>query len=475
MRELIRTLALLVALLFAGAAVAQEGSERRDGPPTPGSVPAPAPAPTGGLTKSKTAGSSGGGKTILVTPAGAALDYAVWEQLAQRAESSVAAGTTSNSGLELLRGQLVDWRTKLQAAQNTNAGRIKSLRDQITALGSAPADGASEAPELADRRKQLGEQLAKLEAPGRTAEEAYRRANGLITEIDVELRERQTAQLLKLWPTPANPANWAVALGAVRDSMVQIWGEVGGNWKRESRRSEMLDNLPVISILLVMALVLIARGRRWIVRFTNWLHTSSHSPRWSRVWALIASLGQVMVPTAGVIMVTVGLSLTGMLSGMSRDLVRALTTAGFALFFSRWLAGWIFPPTGGSPLGFAPGHCTQGRFLTAMIGLVLGLESMRLQVLRPGQLPEAAVPVLSLPLLLVMSFLLWRLGHLLNRGFALAASPEAGEGEGPGFRDRMLQLLGKLVVAIAVLGPLLAVIGYTSAAGALVFQAAASL
>ncbi len=471
MRELIRALALAGALLFPAAAPAQVGAQPAGQP-----VAAPAPAPGGGLTKSQTAGSSGGGKSISVTPAAGALDYALWEQLAQRAERSVAEGTTSNSGLELLRGQLVDWRAKLQAAQNTNAGRIKSLRDQVTALGPAPADGASEAPELADRRKQLGEQLATLEAPGRAAEEAYRRANGLIAEIDAELRERQTAQLLKLWPTPANPANWATALGAVRDGAMQIWGEVAGNWKREARRTEMLDNLPGIGILLAMALVLIARGRRWIERFADWLQTSSRSPRWRRVWAFVASLGQIAVPAAGVFMVSVALMLTEMVTGMGRDLVLALPVAGFALFFSYWLAGRIFPKddAGPGPLGVAPEYRAEGRFHTTMLGLVQGLEVLRQQILPPARLPEAAVPVLSLPLLLVMSLLLWRLGHLLNSKIA-GAAPAASEGEGPGFRDRVLQILGKLVIGIAVLGPLLAVIGYTSAANALVFPAAASL
>lgn len=86
-----------------------------------GVVPAPSSAVTTapGLTKTQTAGTRSGTKSISLTPSDQqTVDYAAWEAIATRAERATAETQTSTNGLELLRGQLVDWRGKLQAARH---------------------------------------------------------------------------------------------------------------------------------------------------------------------------------------------------------------------------------------------------------------------------------------------------------------------------------------------------------------------
>lgn len=498
--DLLRALCLALCLALPGAVAAQttpatppvateeraaetdegaaaEGGGAADQVPTaPVADAAPTPpAKTGGLSKSQTAGSNNrGGKSISVLPSDSnALDYAAWERLATRAETALADSTTSNNGLELLRGQLVDWRTKLQGAQNTNATRIATSRTQITALGPAPADGESEAPEIAERRKALNEQLARLQAPGLAAEEAYRRASGLVSEIDRVLRERQANELLKLWPNPLNPANWGTAAAAVRDSLMPIWAEAAVNWTRPDRRAYLVDNLPVIGVLLLLAIALIWRGRAWIEGFALRLQTSAASARGRRLWGFLASLGQIIVPTVGVFLISVALALTEMAGSSGKQLIALLPPAGFALFAAHWLGGRIFPKANceDGPLSLGPEQCAEGRFHATMIGLVLALETLRAGLLPNARLPEAAVPVITLPLILLMGLMLWRIGHLLNRHLARNAT----DGEAGGFANRIIGILAKVTIAIAVAGPLLALIGYASAAAALVFPAAGSL
>ncbi|WP_162528322.1 DUF3772 domain-containing protein [Gemmobacter caeruleus] len=468
-RAIGRGVALALALAVTGPALAQEAS------PAPGSAPtvAPAAGQTNGLTKSQTAGQTTTKKSISVTPPGQdGVDYAAWELLATRAERAAADPATSDKGLELLRGQLVDWRSKLQAAQNTNASRVQGLRDQISALGPVPAEGATEAPEIADRRTTLNDQLQRLEAPRRAAEEAYRRASGLIAEIDSELRDRQTAQLLKLWPTPANPVNWDDAAKALGTALVSLGTEVQSNWNREARRTEMIDVLPVSAITALFALLLIFRGRRWIERFANWLNSTADSASWRRVWSFLASLGQILVPAAGVLLISVAAMITQMPGWLGQQVLTALPLSGLVLFLSYWLAGRVFPRAecAAGPLQMSPETCDKARFLITSIGFVQGVELLRDALLPAALVPEMAIPVLALPTVLVLSLLLWRFGQLLNAAFAPSPTREELS-----FRDGVTRFVGKILIAIAVVAPLLAVVGYTTAAQALIFPAASSL
>lgn len=140
-------------------------------------------------------------------------DYAAWETVATRVEAVLEEAKASTGALEDLRAEVVDWREQFTTAQAANNSRIKTLRDQISALGEPPADGAEEPRDIADRRAELQSQLARAEAPRLKAEEAYLRADGLVKEIDTIVRERQAERLLKLGPSPLNPAHWATAFG----------------------------------------------------------------------------------------------------------------------------------------------------------------------------------------------------------------------------------------------------------------------
>lgn len=400
------------------------------------------------------------------------LDFSAWETTAQRAEMSLEDRAVPGATLEQLRVQLVDWREAFLVAQSANSARIGSLRSQIAALGPAPEDGLTEAPEIAYRRTELSDQLVRLQAPGIAADEAYSRADGLIREIDLRLRERQADELLRLWPAPINPANWPAAVRALSSVAVGIWAETTDRLARPDARAQFGDDFPLTILSLALSGGLLWRGRAWIERLAHRLHlrASLHS---RRSLVLLGSLGQIIVPTLGVMALSIGLTLTGMLGLIGTSIVQSLTDIGFAYFAASWLGGQVFPAAPGpdAVLRLGEGHRAKGRFAARAFGLVLGLETLRQAALDPIGASEKALAVLQFPILALAGLLLLRLGHILRRNKAA----DHGDNDLPMFRNRVLRLLAQGAIIIGVLGPALAAVGYVAAGAALVFPAGLSL
>lgn len=399
------------------------------------------------------------------------LDYTAWERMANRAETAIGSRGTTSVALEHLRAQLVDWREALLGAQNANAARIATLRTQIAALGPAPVDGQGEAEEIAKRRSALTEQLVTLQAPGIAAEEAYRRADGLIREIDRVQRERQADELLRLWPAPINPANWPEAVIGLTDTGVRLWDESAENWDNARARSNLSDNLPVIIGSLLLAIALIGYGRRRIERMALRLQDRA-SARGRKIWALMASLGEVLLPVVGVVLVVSALNLTGMLGVVGTQIVNQLSAITFPVIVASWIAGRVFPrgimP---GPLALSSEHRIEARYNAVAMGLLLGLDLLRYAAMDSQSYSEGTTSVLSFPGLVVAGLLLFRMGQLLRRHAAAVASA----GENPSYADKLLGVLANGTMVLGVLGPCLGAVGYISAAAALVYPAILSL
>lgn len=400
------------------------------------------------------------------------LDYAAWGRLADRAEVQIASPVASVGIMEQTRAQIADWRAAFLAAQGLNATRIETLRRQIEALGPAPVDGATETAEIAARRKELTQQLVRLQAPVIAAVEAYNRADGLIRESDRVLRERQAEELLKLWPMPVNPANWPAAVETLGLSLATVGREVAVNWDNARLRADLTARLPLILGLLALATAAIWRGRRWFEALPNRLQARSGG-RGRPVWAFLASLGLIVVPTLGVYALARALDATGMAGPMGLRLVQALPGAGLTIFLARWLALWVFPKPDdrSGHLRLTAEERAEGRLHGLTVGLLLAVEMLRQALLDPLRVPEAATSVLSFPVYALVSLSLYRVGRLLRRHLAAAAPAE----DAPAFRDRLIGLLGSAAVAIAVAGAGLAAVGYVAAGAALLIPAVISL
>lgn len=399
-------------------------------------------------------------------------NYDDWNKLADRAEEDLLKEDISSVSLESTRALLVEWREALSGAENYNATRISTVRSQIAALGPVPEEGHEEAPEIAKRRAQLNDQLTKLQAPALEADEAYKRAVGLISEIDKVLRSRQADELLRLWPTPANPANWTEGFAALKNTGQVIYSEAKQRWNSPAARATLADKLPMVVVLIALAIVILWRGRKFIDRLTFRLQNRS-SAKGREILAFVTSVGQLVVPVVGLVLFAVALLLTGMLGVVSTVIVKGLPSIGMIFFSAIWLGGRIFPAgdRAEAAMKMSAESRAEGRFVSGMLGALLALDRLRQISMDQFDGSEAAFSVLSFPIIAVTGVFLFRMGQLITRYAKSETAPDAARA----FATRIIGVIGRAAMFVGAVGPVLAAIGYVTAGAELVYSATMTL
>ena len=400
-------------------------------------------------------------------------NYEVWENVASRAEAAVETARASDTAFEALRAEVVGWRGQFQAQLNANASRIATLREQIAALGPAPEEGAEEPAEIAARRAELNAQLERLSTPGRTAEEAFSRANGIVGEIDEILRQRQADQLLNMGPWPVNPSVWPSAWRDVQETFATTASGVSQAWRNPNTRAQAQDNLPLVIGLVLVGVALLARSRRWTEALATRIQRAD-TRSGAGVAGFVVSLGQIILPMLGLFALLRALGATDLFGPRVEVLLGALEPMGFTIFFALWLASRIFPhdealPT---PLILPPERRTEGRVYAFVLGLVVALSYLTNQISEFERYSLSTQAVLHFPLIVVASLLTLRLGWLMRRNLREA------EGDGQterAFGARVIRLLGQGAILVGLVAPVLAALGYGVAAKVLIYPAIQTL
>jgi len=401
----------------------------------------------------------------------AGVDYADWENVARRAEDAVDGTRASTEALEQLRAELVEWRTAFEAARTTNAAAIATVNAQLATLGDPPESG-DEPPDIAAEREELATRLAELQAPARNADLAWSRADALIRAIDRIIRERQTAELLELGPSPLNPVSWPSAIEAVMGYGGQIASELREAFQNPVRVAEARKLLPATLLLVIVGLVLLIRGRYWTEVLTVRVQDSRRTAQRYLLGFLI-SLGQVILPVGGMIALVGACLTTGLVGPRTEVLLTALPAAALSFFIARWVGGRMFPVTDviDPPLDLNRQQRREGRFHSTALGLILFVYLVANEAGASVDWTPVTANVVLFPLLVLAGLMLARLSQLL---VIHARHTEEGEEE-PAFLRRMVLLMARAVLAIAIVGPVLAGIGYFKAGYAIIFPTVFSL
>ncbi|MFY0632360.1 MAG: mechanosensitive ion channel family protein [Vannielia sp.] len=391
-------------------------------------------------------------------------DYVAWEKVARQAEEVLDSDGASSLALEQLRDRLVEWRTEFQNAQSSNAGRIDILRRQIEALGPAPAEGEAEAVELAQRREELTSQLSRLLVPIRAAEEAYIRADGLIGQVDTVLRERQTRELLDVGPSPLFPTNWIEPLEQLAGVRNTLSSNLRSSWQNGVQQAALRKNIAPAIIVALIGLILVLRGRGWSMALSERLLTRSNRQQSTVIFAMLVSIGQLVLPQIGLVLIVAGVQITGVGGLLTDQILRTIPVMGVLIFGARWLGFHSFPKIEilPPPLEHDAAQRRAGRLWATMAGVSGALGALLVSLTAFSGITEEAAIFLNFPLILLGAFALFRLGQLLIR-HNRESGEEIDEQTSKGFRARVVHLIGRAAVLMALAGPVMAALGYLKA------------
>ncbi|MCB1339862.1 MAG: mechanosensitive ion channel family protein [Pseudooceanicola sp.] len=398
-------------------------------------------------------------------------NYETWTRVAAQAEDVTERGRASDEAMEALRSQLVDWREQFLTAEGRNADRIATLRSQIAALGPVPESG-TEAEDVAARRAELTDQLNRLRAPVIAAEEAYLRADGLIREIDSLIRERRTNRLLELGPSPLDPRHWAATGAALLTTAHDLSNEAIASWGSATGRARLLSNLPVTIPVLLLGLLLIVRGRVWIIRLVKRMREWTR--KGSGVWRLMVSLGQIVLPLVGLVLLVTVIDLSGMVGPRATTLVQGLPVWGATVLLVWWLGDEVFSRV--DELATVPidaGHRAEARVHIGILALCLAAHDMANLLVSTERYAAEIANVLELPVMALTGLSLFRLGHILS-GRTLPPPETDGE-SGQNYARRLMWFIGRAAMVVGVAGPLMLAVGYGQAALALVYPGVGTL
>ena len=386
-------------------------------------------------------------------------DGAAWDRVTTQAETLLRNGQATDAQLSAQRERLSELREQALVVQDRTKDRLTSLQSQLDALGPAPEGDETEVADIATMRSMLKTQISEVRTPMIEADAAYARAEGLIDEIDAVVRERLSERLTKLGPSPLNPAHWAeawgqiTALGAkIRQSAVVMRASVSGSrlW---------VETVPLAIVLVIGGIALLTRVRRHLTGLVAGRLAASHSPSGRAALFFGLNLVRLIIPAMAAVLFVVALDQITPDGLATEALLSGFILLVIAMIAAQWLAYSLFSP---AELNLAIlkrdlRHAREGWRMTLLLGFVAGGLGAVMVLYDSKLINDEATAILSLPLQVLGSFGLYRLARIVRM------VPEIAEGSS-GTSTVNLNL-ARLMFALAVVIPALALVGYQNLAG----------
>lgn len=376
-------------------------------------------------------------------------DYEKWELNALRAETVIETDRASIEALEKLRLQLVQWRTSFQQLQNENQDRIETIETQIESLGLKPESGKDP---LEDRRVALDKQLAKLNEPIVRAQEAFNRADGMISEIDTLISQRQASEFLQLGPSILNPLLWGSSLGDVFKSFATLSKETSGVLSSTYFQDQFSDRLISVLLISIFSILLFIYSGS----ISNQLNTATK--RFEKVIEFLSLCFKYLLRYLALYSL-INLAQSLSIFGIRGDLIADNFYLWIGYFiFAFWLVerlqrSWQVSATNNLSVKNLRNFAIFSPLL--LMAQDFGSDLARLQLLE-----QQSFSVLTSAITVLAGILLWRISVLLKSVISSTATVSS-------LQLKLLGFLRRILLGVAVISPLIAAIGYVNAGSAI--------
>ena len=376
-------------------------------------------------------------------------DYEKWELNALRAETVIETDRASIEALEKLRLQLVQWRTSFQQLQNENQDRIETIETQIESLGLKPESGKDP---LEDRRVALDKQLAKLNEPIVRAQEAFNRADGMISEIDTLISQRQASEFLQLGPSILNPLLWGASLGDVFKSFATLSKETSGVLSSTYFQDQLSDRLISVLLISIFSILLFIYSGS----ISNQLNTATK--RFEKVIEFLSLCFKYLLRYLALYSL-INLAQSLSIFGIRGDLIADNFYLWIGYFiFAFWLVerlqrSWQVSATRNLSVKNLRNFAIFSPLL--LMAQDFGSDLARLQLLE-----QQSFSVLTSAITVLAGILLWRISVLLKSVISSTATLSS-------LQLKLLGFLRRILLGVAVISPLIAAIGYVNAGSAI--------
>lgn len=396
----------------------------------------------------------------------------VWDATATRIEEQVNDASTSTAVLDVMRAELVKIRDEAAGVQKQQEPAIADLDGRLKALGPPPAEGATEAPEIAQRRATLNKQIADAQAPVLEAQEVLERVNGLIDQIDRIVRARFSAELLSRGPSPLLPGTWMAAGEETWQRLEALKDRVVTQFSDATTRQVAARRLPANLALLVAGVAAAVMVRRavggWIER------RAARATKGGRTFDLLVALRNLLrlvVPVVAIGLIFAAFDLGVLFARVpSGSFFELPLPVGF-LIGAFWLSSSLFAPDQPNYrlVPFDDHEAVQASRLTFFLGTLLALAVAFKGAAPQWDVSQGTQAAVFYPLLVLGSIGLWRASRflrvLLQRLQPTDPSDAPALATGLGF----LSVIARALRIFAAVAPVLGAAGYMAAGGFLIY------
>jgi small-conductance mechanosensitive channel len=384
-----------------------------------------------------------------------------WIATATRAEEVLETNLASTFALEALRAELVEQRSEALGLEVITQSNIVPLRTELDALGPPPDDGIVEASEIAARRAALEAEIVRETVPLLLAQAAYRRADGLIHDINAVIRTRFSDTLVELGPSPLDPTLWPEAVSDVSHYTTRLIGEVRDTFAQETSRTSLMQKAPLALLFAGLGLWMLLGVRRGFADLVKrGLALGGDVTLWQ---SSLANLARLLVPSVGAAAVIFAIHSSGLAGVWGIAIVDVLPQIALALIAAPWLGHSVF---GAAQKGEGDAVARSGYRMSVLLGGVYAASVLLLAVSAQGEFSTGTQAVLDFPLVILAAFVFYRLSGILKSGWHadLNSNDETETSE-----FIFSAILSRLLLIFAIVAPVLAAIGYFAAARFLVF------